>query len=117
MRRARVGLVGLVVLGVALAGRAQQDKKGGKPKPWSPYAGTWKVTVLDNGEEASVWLVRLDPDAKKKAEVLWGITTRQDDFKTSEPELLRADATGLRLRLRTGERDYLVNALPPSKAV
>src|SRR5262245_50356754 len=113
MRRARVvALAVLVGLGAALAGRGQQDKKA---RPGSPYAGTWKLSVINEDQESAVWILRIDPDAKKKVEVLWGVTTRENDFNTTEPELLKADAGGLRLKLRTGGRDYLVSALPPVK--
>lgn len=110
MRRAWVVLALLV--GLAVAGRGQD--KGKKAPPPSPYAGTWKVSVLDNGEEIAVWLLRLDPAAKAKAAVVWGVTTRQNDFSASVPTLLKADAFGLRLNLHTEGRDYALNAVPPS---
>ena len=90
MTRRQTGLSGVVPDGdwPRPAGWAQPDRKADKPA--SPYAGTWKVVILDNDEEVAVWLVRLDPAAKKKkAELIWGLTSRQADFKTSEPELLR----------------------------
>lgn len=110
MRRAwAVALAVLIGPGAAVDGPAQQGKKAS-----SPYAGTWKVSVIEEDRESAVWILRLDPAAKKKkVEVLWGLVSRQADFTTSEPELLKADATGLRINMRTGGRDYLVNALPP----
>jgi hypothetical protein len=59
-----------------------------------PFAGTWKITVLDSTNELQLWIVKIDKEAKK-AEVVAG----PQHFGKTKLSDLKADAKAIRCRL------------------
>jgi hypothetical protein len=79
-----------------------------------PAAGSWKVTVLSQGQEITLWLVKVDDKGgQPRATVLAGA----GGFKASTVENARVADGALRLVFRSNNTDYTAAGyLPPGEA-
>ncbi len=76
-----------------------------------PYAGTWKVTLLDRNQEITLWLVKLEAKDGKPQATAYAALNPQ--FKDPKIEDLRADDKGVRMTLKGGPLDVAFAAYFP----
>jgi hypothetical protein len=79
---------------------------GGRAQAASPYAGTWAATLMDNGQELTLWLLQIEDgtDGKPAVKVLWSMPPYTDTTVAK----VAADAKALRLTLQAQGTDFRV---------
>jgi hypothetical protein len=107
MRRSWLGGLAVLAAAGALVGAAAFARAAD-----SPFAGTWKVTVLSSGQEISVCLVQISGSADKpEGKVLAALPRSVLDKATLEG--LSVKGRTLRFTLKGNDTDFVVQAAAP----
>ena len=74
-----------------------------------PYAGTWKVTLLDGPSEISLWLIKIDKDARKVE-----VVASHPGWKDTRIGDIKADDKALRWSFQSPRGTFNLIAYPDS---
>jgi hypothetical protein len=103
-------LIGLLACGLAAAGSLAWWSACARAAD-SPLAGNWKVVVMAAGQEASVWIVQVEPkDGKADVKVVAALP----NFKGTTVENVRADDKGIHFALKANGMPFLIDAYAPA---